>query len=183
MNIGKTLFAQLMDFLPWSTFARIVARYGGDARVRTFCCAEQYRAMAFAQLTYRESLRDIEVCLSAQALRSIPQQCPLHLSISAPIYLRGKSPVVSLTFAYDLLRFETSNEVAGFLAVGVAAIASRSGRSISSMVLSSHPAGPSGLFNAHYRPLYERLTAGSRAAVQRASEMLVTPLARAMLSA
>ena len=67
MNIGKTLFAQLMDFLPWSTFARIVARYGGDARVRTLCCAEQYRAMAFAQLTYRESLRDIEVCLSAQA--------------------------------------------------------------------------------------------------------------------
>ena len=58
---GKTLFAQLMDFLPWSTFARIVARYGGDARVRTLCCAEQYRAMAFAQLTYRESLRDIGV--------------------------------------------------------------------------------------------------------------------------
>ena len=58
MNIGKTLFAQLMDFLPWSTFARIVARYGGDARVRTLCCAEQYRAMAFAQLTYRESLRE-----------------------------------------------------------------------------------------------------------------------------
>ena len=67
MNIGKTLFAQLMDFLPWSTFARIAARYGGDARVRTLCCAEQYRAMAFAQLTYRESLRDIEVCLSARA--------------------------------------------------------------------------------------------------------------------
>ncbi len=67
MNTGKTLFAQLMDFLPWSTFARIVARYGGDARARTLYCAEQYRAMAFAQLTYRESLRDIEVCLSAQA--------------------------------------------------------------------------------------------------------------------
>src|SRR3979490_3119609 len=63
---GKTLFAQLMDFLPWSTFTRIVARYGGDARVRTLCCAEQYRAMAFAQLPYRESRRDIEVCLSAQ---------------------------------------------------------------------------------------------------------------------
>ena len=55
MNIGKTRFAQLMDFLPWSTFARIVARYGGDARVRTLCCAEQYRAMAFAQLTYEEA--------------------------------------------------------------------------------------------------------------------------------
>src|ERR1700680_4593231 len=58
-----------MDFLPWSTFARIVARYDGVARVRTLRCAEQYRAMAFAQRTYRESLRDIEVCLSAQASR------------------------------------------------------------------------------------------------------------------
>ena len=67
MNIGKTLFAQLMEFLPWTTFTRIVARYDGDVRVRTLCSAEQYRAMAFAQLTYRESLRDIEVCLSAQA--------------------------------------------------------------------------------------------------------------------
>ena len=67
MNTGKTLFAQLMDFLPWTTFTRIVARYDGDVRVRTLCCAEQYRAMAFAQLTYRESLRDIEICLSAQA--------------------------------------------------------------------------------------------------------------------
>lgn len=67
MNIGKTLFAQLMDFLPWSTFARLVERYGGDQRVRTLSCVEQYRAMAFAQLTFRESLRDIETCLSAQA--------------------------------------------------------------------------------------------------------------------
>ena len=69
MNRGKTLFAQLMDFLRWSTFARIVSRYGGDWRVRTLSCAEQYRAMAFAQLTYRESLRDIETCLSAQAAK------------------------------------------------------------------------------------------------------------------
>jgi Domain of unknown function (DUF4372)/Transposase DDE domain len=66
MNAGKTLFSQLMDCLPWSTFTRIVARYGGDRSVQTFPCAEQYRAMAFAQLTYRESLRDIEACLSAQ---------------------------------------------------------------------------------------------------------------------
>jgi len=67
MNTGKTLFAQLMDFLPWTTFSRIVDRYGGDRRVRTFPCAEHYRAMAFAQLTYRESLRDIEACLAAQS--------------------------------------------------------------------------------------------------------------------
>ena len=66
MNTGKTLFAQLMDFLPWTTFARYVGRYEGDKGVRTLRCAEQFRVMAFAQLTYRESLRDIEVCLSAQ---------------------------------------------------------------------------------------------------------------------
>ena len=69
MNTGKTLFAQLMDFLPWSTFNRIVARYDGDSAVRTLPCAAQFRAMAFAQLTYRESLRDIEACLSAQSAK------------------------------------------------------------------------------------------------------------------
>jgi len=69
MHAGKTLFAQAMDFLPWKTFHRIVARYGGDHRVRTLTCAEQLRAMAFAQLTYRESLRDIEACLTAQAAK------------------------------------------------------------------------------------------------------------------
>ncbi len=66
MNVGQTLFAQVMDYLPWKTFHRIVARYRGDHRVRTLTCAEQFRCMAFAQLTYRESLRDIEACLSAQ---------------------------------------------------------------------------------------------------------------------
>lgn len=66
MYIGKTLFSQLMDFLPGKAFDRIVDRYGGDHRVRSLSCAEQYRAMAFAQLTYRESLRDIETCLSVQ---------------------------------------------------------------------------------------------------------------------
>jgi len=69
MNEGKTLFAQVMDFLPWKNFHRIVARYGGDHRVRTISCAAQFRIMAFAQLTFRESLRDIEACLSAQATK------------------------------------------------------------------------------------------------------------------
>ncbi len=69
MNTGKTLFAQIMDVLPWKTFHRIVARHGGDKGVRTLTCAEQFRAMAFAQLTYRESLRDIEACLQAQAAK------------------------------------------------------------------------------------------------------------------
>ena len=67
MNAGKTLFAQLMDFLPWSTLNRYLMRYSGDKGIRTMSCAEQFRVMAFAQLTYRESLRDIEVSLSVQA--------------------------------------------------------------------------------------------------------------------
>jgi NAD(P)-dependent dehydrogenase (short-subunit alcohol dehydrogenase family) len=67
VHVGKTLFAQLMEFAPWTTFARIVQRHGGDSGVRTLSCAEQFRAMAFAQLTWRESLRDIEASLSANA--------------------------------------------------------------------------------------------------------------------
>jgi hypothetical protein len=69
MHVGRTLFAQVMDFLPWTTFQRIVASYQGDHRVRTLSCAEQFRCMAFAQITYRESLRDIEACLSAQVAK------------------------------------------------------------------------------------------------------------------
>jgi hypothetical protein len=69
MNTGKTLFAQLMDFLPWTTFTRLVEQHGGDRYVKVLACTEQFRVMAFAQLTYRESLRDIEVCLSAQAAK------------------------------------------------------------------------------------------------------------------
>lgn len=66
MHVGKMVFAQIMDYLPWKTFHRIVKRYQGDHRVRTLNCAEHFRILAFAQLTYRESLRDIEACLSAQ---------------------------------------------------------------------------------------------------------------------
>jgi hypothetical protein len=58
-----------MDFLPWTTFTRIVERHGGDRYAKSFACAEQFRVMAFAQLTYRESLRDIEACLSAQSAK------------------------------------------------------------------------------------------------------------------
>ena len=66
MNSGRTLFSQVMDFIPWTSFDRLVAKYGGDIRVRRLLCTEQFRAMAFAQMTYRESLRDIEACLCAQ---------------------------------------------------------------------------------------------------------------------
>ena len=64
MNIGKTLFAQVMEFIPWKTFGRIVDRYHGDTGVRTLNCADVFRLMAFSQLTWRESLRDIEACLT-----------------------------------------------------------------------------------------------------------------------
>lgn len=67
MNVGKTLFAQIMEFVPWTSFARIVDRHGGNAGVRRMTCAEQFRVMAFAQLTWRESLRDIEATLGANA--------------------------------------------------------------------------------------------------------------------
>jgi Domain of unknown function (DUF4372)/Transposase DDE domain len=69
MFIGKTLFAQLMDFLPWKTFHRIIDRHDGNRYVKSMTCADQFRVLAFAQLTYRESLRDIEVCLSAQTAK------------------------------------------------------------------------------------------------------------------
>jgi hypothetical protein len=69
MHVGKTLFAQVMEFVPWTSFGRIVQRYAGNAGARTLSCAEQFRAMAFAQLTWRESLRDIEASLSANAAK------------------------------------------------------------------------------------------------------------------
>jgi hypothetical protein len=69
MHVGKLVFAQLMDHLPWKSFGRIVERYGGDHRIRDFSCANQFRCMAFAQLTYRESLRDIVTCLRAQSTK------------------------------------------------------------------------------------------------------------------
>ncbi len=69
MYEGKTLFAQIMEFVPWTSFERIVQRYCGNAGARSLSCAEQFRAMAFAQLTWRESLRDIEVSLSANTTK------------------------------------------------------------------------------------------------------------------
>jgi hypothetical protein len=65
MNQGSTVFAQVLDFLPKRQFRRCVARYQGNHRVRSFTCSDQFLCMAFAQLTYRDSLRDIECCLRA----------------------------------------------------------------------------------------------------------------------
>ena len=66
MNEGKLVFAQVMQHLPLTTFRRCVARYRGDHKIKSFSCLDQFLSMAFAQLTYRESLRDIEACLRAQ---------------------------------------------------------------------------------------------------------------------
>jgi transposase len=65
MNTGKTIFSQLMDFLPLYEFRQCVKRYDGNHKVQSFSCLDQFLSMAFAQLTYRESLRDIEACLRA----------------------------------------------------------------------------------------------------------------------
>src|SRR5664280_3593311 len=63
MNVGRTVFAQLLDHLPSYEFQKCVTRYRGDYQQKAFSCWDQYLAMAFAQLTYRDSLRDIEACL------------------------------------------------------------------------------------------------------------------------
>ena len=79
MNLGKTVFAQLFKFLPIYEFRQCVQRYQGTYKVQTFSCWDQFLCMAFAQLTYRESLRDIEVCLRAR------QEKLYHMGIRSPI--------------------------------------------------------------------------------------------------
>ena len=79
MHEGKLIFAQLMDHLPLHTFRRTVARFGSDRAVRSFSCQDQLRAMAFAQLTWRDSLRDTVICLNAQAAKLY------HMGFRGPI--------------------------------------------------------------------------------------------------
>jgi Domain of unknown function (DUF4372)/Transposase DDE domain len=79
MHEGRTVFAQLLDFVPRHTFRRRVARYRGDYGVRRFNCWQQFLAMLFAQLTYRESLRDIEACL-----RASPEKA-YHMGFTGPV--------------------------------------------------------------------------------------------------
>lgn len=84
VNFGKTLFTQIMEYVPWEIFEQIIERYSGDSGVRTLSCAEIFRIMAFSQLTSRESLRDIEVCLTAHqrklfqmGIKNIPSRSTL----------------------------------------------------------------------------------------------------------
>lgn len=83
MYEGRTVFSQLLDHLPRHTFRRLVRRYRGDYRVRSFTCWDQFLAMLFAQFTYRESLRDIEACLGA-----IPERL-YHLGFRCPAVSRA----------------------------------------------------------------------------------------------
>src|SRR5258708_19374058 len=76
MYAGKLVFAQVMECAPWHTFRRLVAKYRGDHNVRTFTCLDQFLSMAFAQITFRESLRDIDASLAAHATNPYPLGLP-----------------------------------------------------------------------------------------------------------
>ena len=116
MYTGRTLFSQVMDFVPWTSFHRIVARYRGDIGVRTLRCTEHFRIMAFAQITYRESLRDIEACLGAQPAKL----CSMGL----------RDPVARSTLddANELRDWRVCSDLAGFLSNGRASFISSYGQ-------------------------------------------------------
>ena len=109
MFTGKLVFAQLMGHLPLHTFRRCVARYEGNHKVRRFSCLDQYLCMAFAQLTYRESLRDVEACLRAQRHKLYHIKVKGTLPFNAAIHFRGTLPFtlcvsvfsVTVHFIYD----------------------------------------------------------------------------------
>ena len=82
MHTGKLVFAQLTEYVPLSTFRRCVARYAGEHKIKRFTCLEQFLCLAFAQLTYRESLRDIEACLRAQRDKLYHMGIRSHISRS-----------------------------------------------------------------------------------------------------
>jgi len=82
MNSGRTVFSQLIDFLPAHQFSKCVARYNGDWRVRTFSCWDQFLCLSFAQLTYRESLRDIASCMRAMGSKLYHAGIRGHISHS-----------------------------------------------------------------------------------------------------
>src|SRR5437867_1867923 len=83
MHNGKLIFAQVMEFAPWHTFRRLIDKYHGDFNVRTFSCLDQFLCMAFAQMTYREGLRDVEACLRAQPSKLYHLGFHGHVSRSA----------------------------------------------------------------------------------------------------
>lgn len=105
MYTGKLVFAQVMEFAPWHTFRRLVTRYRGDFNVRSFTCLDQFLCLSFAQLTYRESLRDIEACLRAQSAKLY------HLGIRGNVSRSGLADAnehrdwrIHFEFAHALIR-------------------------------------------------------------------------------
>ena len=99
MNAGKTLFALFMDFVPCKTFGRIIDHHRGDAGARTLSCTELFRIMAFAQLTWRESLRDIEACLTANQ----PKLFLLHQQNKPPSSAVQPSLALATSLVLELL--------------------------------------------------------------------------------
>jgi hypothetical protein len=103
VNQGKTIFSQVIDFLPWKKFRQCVSRYNGNHRIRSFTCYNQFLCMAFAQLTYRESLRDIECCLRAM------REKLYHMGI------RGKVSRSTLADANEVLDWRIYSDFAQIL--------------------------------------------------------------------
>src|ERR1035437_3863792 len=106
MNVGQTVFSQLMDRLPSYEFQKCVERYRGDAHHRGFSCRDRYLTMAFAQLTYRESLRDIAACLGAMrgklyhmGFRGRVTRSTLQAAISASI---SSIVILSVPLAFEM---------------------------------------------------------------------------------
>ena len=89
MNKGQTVFSQIIDFLPKNQFRHCVNRYSGNHRVRSFTCYDQFLCMAFAQLTFRDSLRDIECCL-----RAVREKL-YHIGLGCLFIIRSTPPVFS----------------------------------------------------------------------------------------
>jgi hypothetical protein len=121
MHAGKLVFAQVMEFAPWHTFRRLVAKYRGDFNVRSFSCLDQFLCMAFAQLTYRESLRDIEACLRAHPskLYHLGLRGPVSRSVLADAN-EARDWRLYCEFAYALIRTARQLYAAEPLAVDLA---------------------------------------------------------------
>lgn len=102
---GKLVFAQVMEFAPWHAFRRYVDKYRGDFNVRRFTCLDQFLCLSFAQLTYRESLRDIEACLRAQSSKLYHLGIRGNISRSALADANeGRDWRIHCEFAQDLIR-------------------------------------------------------------------------------
>ena len=107
MNLGRTVFAQLVSFLLDREFRRCVSRYDGDRRWRGFSCWDQFLSMAFAQLTYRESLRDIEACLRSLGAYRDGFDFLIVSDASAPLEIEtrtSRAPLRLLDIATDQVR-------------------------------------------------------------------------------